>query len=61
MAASAALLVLLGVALVRFLHLFRGESFQRFAYLPIGLIAAGVYAAWRVRRALRKFRDAATR
>jgi len=57
---SGALLLALLYSLVTFFRVF-GHSdlgLGRFAYLPVGLVIATVYAAWRLRRALRRFRDA---
>lgn len=62
-AISAALLVALLVSLVQFFVWFGrgGLGVGRFAYLPAGIALAALYAAWRLRRALGKYRDAGTR
>jgi hypothetical protein len=58
---------LLGAIVYSFVTFFRvfaqpgGLGVRRFAYLPVGLGLATLYAFWRLRRALRRYRDAAGR
>jgi multisubunit Na+/H+ antiporter MnhB subunit len=55
---SAALLLLVLVALARFFQVFAQPDLglRRFAFLPIGLAVGALYAAFRARRALKTFR-----
>ena len=63
LALSGALLIALLYSIVAFFRFFGGGELgvRRFAYLPIGLAIATLYAVWRVRRALRRYREASRR